>query len=306
MAKLLYIAGSGRSGSTLLDLLLGNHPEVSGLGEVHRLSVNPETRLCSCQEPIMECAYWRSRIETLCNMRDVLIDQWTDRLYTTRPKDKSLARRESANVTEIAAVLGSTGLVKLVSWFSRDAREQWQAAENSWDLYDVVATADNTQVVVDSTKNALRMKLLYMLRPRDSYVIHLVRDGRAVVASAQRRKDIPIEKAARKWRVANRNVELALKTISSNRVHRVRYENLCENTEAELRAICHFIGLEYDSRMLELKQREYHEIPGNPMLFRDSETQIVKDERWKQQLTNEEVSAFREVAQQYNAEYGYN
>ena len=31
---LCYIAGFGRSGSTVLDVLLGNHPEVLSLGEV--------------------------------------------------------------------------------------------------------------------------------------------------------------------------------------------------------------------------------------------------------------------------------
>ena len=32
-----YIVGSGHSGSTLTDLLLGTHPEIEGLGEVKRL-----------------------------------------------------------------------------------------------------------------------------------------------------------------------------------------------------------------------------------------------------------------------------
>lgn len=305
MPKLLYIAGSGRSGSTLLDLLLGNHPDISGLGEVHRLSENPEDRMCSCQNPVMECEYWRPRIELLCKWQDVSIDQWTKKLYTTRPKDKSLDRREKANLTEAIAVLGSARLLEMTGWVFKDAEEQWQAAKNSWKLYDVVGRSDYTQVVIDSTKNALRMKLLYMIRPRDCYIIHLVRDGRAVVASAKRRKGIPIKQGARKWRVANRNVELALKTVPSKQVYRLRYEDLCENTETELQKICQLIDLQYDSDMIELKQREYHEIPGNPMLFRKTETEIVKDERWKNELTTEEIDLFREVAQEYNVKYGY-
>jgi hypothetical protein len=238
-------------------------------------------------------------------LHDVTVEQWTNTLYTTKPEDKSIARRERTNLAEIAAGLGSLSAMKVISWFSQDASEQLQAARNSWNLFDVVAAADDTKVVVDSTKNAFRMKLLYMLRPHDFYVIHLVRDGRAVAASAQRRKDVPIRQAARKWRVANRNVEIALKTISSDQVHRLRYEDLCENTEAELKAICRFVSLKYDSDMIELKKREYHEVPGNPMLFRTAETEIVKDERWKSQLTSKEISDFQEVAQQYNAKYGY-
>lgn len=305
MPKLLYIAGSGRSGSTLLDLLLGNHRQISGLGEVHRLSDKPYSRQCSCQEPIMKCAYWRRRIRALCDMQNVPIEEWTNSLYVTRVKNKSLARREWANLTEIASVLGSGVLMRVVRWLSNEAEEQWQATNNSWDLYDVVATMDNSEVVVDSTKNALRMKLLYMTRPQDCYIIHLVRDGRAVVASAQRRKDIPITKAARRWRVANRNVELALMTVPSEQAMQLRYEDLCDNPEDQLRSICDFVGVEYQLDMPKLSKRESHEIPGNPMLFRETETTIVKDERWKSQLTAKEISEFQRVAGRYNLKYGY-
>ena len=32
--QIIYIMGYGRSGSTLLDIILGNHPEIQSLGEV--------------------------------------------------------------------------------------------------------------------------------------------------------------------------------------------------------------------------------------------------------------------------------
>ena len=35
--KILYIAGLGHSGSTILDLSLGSHPDITGLGEIYTL-----------------------------------------------------------------------------------------------------------------------------------------------------------------------------------------------------------------------------------------------------------------------------
>jgi hypothetical protein len=100
-------------------------------------------------------------------------------------------------------------------------------------------------------------------------------------------------------------VEFALKTIPKDRVYRVRYEDLCDDTENEMRAICQFIGIPYHPGVTKLTKRECHDIPGNPMLFRDTETEIVKDERWKQQLQSKEIRAFLDVASGYSNKYGY-
>ena len=42
--KIIYVFGAGHSGSTLKEDLLGCHPVLAGLGEVHRLSITPCTR----------------------------------------------------------------------------------------------------------------------------------------------------------------------------------------------------------------------------------------------------------------------
>ena len=59
MAKLIYIGGYGRSGSTLLEYLLASHPAVVACGEVerHLQSFGRKTR-CTCGLPIEECPIW--------------------------------------------------------------------------------------------------------------------------------------------------------------------------------------------------------------------------------------------------------
>lgn len=62
----IYVAGLGHSGSTLLELLLASHPDVVGLGEVglqvEMLLQNDPARIgqevCSCGIPWRECGFW--------------------------------------------------------------------------------------------------------------------------------------------------------------------------------------------------------------------------------------------------------
>ena len=56
----LYIGGDGRSGSTMLAALLGNHEGFFPIGEfrkVWRALTNDE--LCGCGESFSRCEFWR-------------------------------------------------------------------------------------------------------------------------------------------------------------------------------------------------------------------------------------------------------
>ena len=60
MAQVIYIAGYGRSGSTLLDMLLGSHPDISGGGELFRAAeifADPSAR-CTCGVTFDACEIW--------------------------------------------------------------------------------------------------------------------------------------------------------------------------------------------------------------------------------------------------------
>ncbi|MEX0986572.1 MAG: hypothetical protein WD052_03770 [Bacteroidales bacterium] len=63
MSKIIYIAGLGHSGSTILDMSLGTIPGVVGVGELKTLmddhSRNKHyTSVCSCGKPATECVVW--------------------------------------------------------------------------------------------------------------------------------------------------------------------------------------------------------------------------------------------------------
>lgn len=62
--KIVFILGIGRSGSTLLDVTLGSHPNFIGLGEVYATLRNDFNvldkykRTCTCGNTVDDCPFW--------------------------------------------------------------------------------------------------------------------------------------------------------------------------------------------------------------------------------------------------------
>src|SRR6185312_11260354 len=58
--RILSIAGAGRSGSTLLAMLLGGLPGCTAVGELRHIWERGviANRLCGCGEPFHECPFW--------------------------------------------------------------------------------------------------------------------------------------------------------------------------------------------------------------------------------------------------------
>lgn len=63
MKKIIYIAGLGHSGSTILDMALGSHPNIIGLGEIYAVFNSKnyknlfEKSTCSCGEKGKDCSF---------------------------------------------------------------------------------------------------------------------------------------------------------------------------------------------------------------------------------------------------------
>src|SRR5438105_2750282 len=58
--KLLYIASPSYSGSTLLALLLGAHPQIATVGELKgNVAGDFDQYLCSCGMRIADCGFWQ-------------------------------------------------------------------------------------------------------------------------------------------------------------------------------------------------------------------------------------------------------
>jgi hypothetical protein len=206
---------------------------------------------------------------------------------------------------ELALALGSARLLRLLRACSSQVARYCETAENSWSVVDAMAAVGGSRFVVDSSKSPVRLKLLCMMRPDRVRIVHLVRDGRAVTASAMRRRRMSASTAARIWKRDNRNLDVMLRTIPRRFMVDIHYEALCEDPARELKRICEFLGVAFEPEMLMLWERPVHNIPGNPMLFDRRLRTITQDERWRRDLSDHDVRAFEHTAGRLNRSLGY-
>jgi hypothetical protein len=84
MTRVVYVAGSSHSGSTLLHFVLGAHSRCVGLGEVAR-TLGPGAnglertlrRSCSCGSAVEDCVFWGEAISRMSRQQgDALEDQY--------------------------------------------------------------------------------------------------------------------------------------------------------------------------------------------------------------------------------------
>jgi len=193
--RLLYIVGSGRSGSTLLDLLLNNSPFIQSVGEMSSLSSHARTdaEKCTCGAAITQCSFWRAVEERV--RRRLSMPETERPLLAVDPRIRAEHLHWTARaLQEASLVLGWSPLYQLVA--NAFARRHLRAASNSQLWYEAIRSETGCPIVLDSSKDPRRCKILYLSGTADVRVIFLVRDGRAVAASHMRRRDMDMATAA--------------------------------------------------------------------------------------------------------------
>src|SRR4029079_17476436 len=95
--------------------------------------------------------------------------------------------------------------------------------------------------------------------------IHLIRDGRDVALSQRERviddEDVTMGAMAERWQRRIAAAREGADEVKPGIYLEVRYEDLVGDTEATLRRICEFIGLEFDAAMLDYHRRAGDRLP---------------------------------------------
>jgi hypothetical protein len=276
--KLIYILGSGRCGSTLLDLLLNGHSQILGLGEVVTLNSvfnpfnMPAGRKVGFQESYLP--FWQDVRRCYESLTDTAFAD----LNIRHPRWRTIPKLRADDIA---------------SW----------AYPNKM-LLASIQCVSGARMLVDASKFGQRLYLLQQSSFATIQVIHLVRDGRAVVNSYIRRYN-DFNAGLRLW------VTTALASFYLRRQFQhtdwlqVRYEHLAMRPEETLQNICAFLGLTFEHNMLAYRSRPYFGIGGNPLVMESEEERIVLDERWKQELSSKHQLIFATVAGWLNKLYGY-
>ena len=281
MYTVIYVMGYGRSGSTILDILLNQHPDVlSGgeVGELYRWLGAGET--CACHAPIRDCAFWRA-------VSEQHFAACTDALTRMAALQRSIE-----SLRNFPALLLSVNGRRRVEEYRRQVRS----------LFGSMALVSGRRWIVDSSKSAHyytgRALALERYAGLDVRAIHLVRDPRAVGWSMMRGEGSPerqtrvhrprlsFVRALGGWTVTN-----ALACVTARRLRRgalrVRYEDLCVNPGAVLQGIGEFVGLDVSEVIRTLEDgaslQVGHNIAGNRIRFQ-RRLAFRPDEEWREKL----------------------
>jgi hypothetical protein len=295
----LYIACRGHSGSTLLESLLGNHPEIFTTGEICHFGdyYQRADQYCACGALLAECPFWNNVVAALTSPQASAKSGW--------PTDTIRSGFLPAGYS--AVLLWFPLLFRLWQGLPGSlAQRNTHFLRNHWQLIAAVAQQSQARVIVDKSMSASRLLELYHTRPPGVHLkaIHLIRDGRANMYSMLRiSRDSPAD-LARQWQQINRNIVWVTRRIPPADRYDLRYEDLCRAPAETLAELCRFIGVSYDPAMVHLQSGTQHGIGGNPMRFRGDRA-ITLDERWKQQLSAADLAVFEKIAGKTNRAFGY-
>jgi hypothetical protein len=219
-----FIIGSGRSGNTLLRAILFSHrdiaipPESYVLGTVVRSF--PQISYLNWETVL------RMVVSTFANYPEFYT--WKTNLEEVFLAGKKLPKKNQ-------------GLDKIIDLVYRSYIEQNKPEARRW--------GDKTPL------NVFHLWWIDRIFPKAQY-IHIIRDGRDVVSSYLKAGIYKkVEKTAERW---SKSVYFS-RNFGNSLVHdryiEIRYEDLVQNPEKEIKKICVFLKIEYSEKMLNVRKR---------------------------------------------------
>jgi hypothetical protein len=309
--EILYVLSDNRSGSTLLDQLLGAHPDVVSVGELHWLSAyvrkdrtlyNPVHPLvCACGQAVMDCSFWASVQEAANRPLDSF--RLKPRFFRWQG-----AGSEGNSFRERMARLPMR-MIKRHPYFYKNPVghkivDGPTLARDSIALSNAILRASGRKIIVDSSKSALKFWSVYRQQPDNTKAVILVRDYRAVVYSKMKRGQ-SLEGAALGWRRKMEQIDFFTSGVADDRCHRLNFESLCADPTTELTALCAFLGIDFDNKMLSRPADNVHHIGGSPSKFDPGKRAISLDKRYEKAFDQDALNRMRDLVGDVADSWGY-
>ena len=270
----LYIAGDGRSGSTLIESLIADATGAVAVGEI-RMFLSAGFRWgarCGCGEPFTECAFWREVLD--------------EAMPGVGEADRAILERSGR------ALISNRRTLHLLRGRDAWSDDERRSAALHVDLYRAIARVSGTRLIVDSSKTPAYGLFLAAQPELDVRVVHLVRDGRAVAHSWTRRKtwkaaavgeqrlmkQLSTRRAARQWFTTNLFCEFLRNRV--DHAVTVRYEDLAADPTGVVERVLSELGVERSAAPSSTE----HGFLGNPIRFDSTPRAIVLDDAWTVEL----------------------
>jgi hypothetical protein len=296
--KVLYITGWDRSGSTLLDNMLGQLENFASTGELRYVwDVGlQQNRLCSCGTSFRDCAFWKDVFRAAFGGFDGI--EPTEMLKLRDEYDR-------ARFVLLRRATESSGI------------ETYRSALTK--IYRAITDVTGASVIVDSSKTQAQAYFLQGSPEIELHLVHLIRDPRAVAYSWQRKKlmgDLEGEYMAQfdpalssLWWDANHVATELLRRTHSSGYLRIRYEDLVSAPRTTLVQILSLLGR--GSTPLPFIQdgavslRPVHGIAGNPSRFQRGQVKLRIDDEWRKKLNRRHMLLVSVLTGPLLVRYGY-
>lgn len=295
--KLVYLACPGHSGSTLLAFLLGAHPRIATVGELKVVPASfRDGSDCSCGVLLRECEFWARVNERL---REDGLDLADPAFRTHAGGASKLDRVVVGQVRGATAELARSAAIAVLP----PARRRWtQTIRCNAALMRAILEETGRPMILDTSKDASRLRYLQESGRFDIRVLHLVRDGRAVAWSLIR-KGVDSRQAAAEWVSEHEQAARLRAKFGAGRWLTFQYERLCEDPDSTLAEICRFLGITADAALMQFRSWDSH-ILGNRMRL-SREQGIRLDTSWRAALGGDALAAVEAVVSAMNRKFGY-
>lgn len=272
---LIYIAGFGRSGSTLVEDFLQRNYDAVGLGELffiwERGAIRNER--CSCGQSFLDCPFWT----------EVLADAFG-----------ALTQADYAEFNRL--FLATRGEYPIPGTMDRAAEmASGRFGEVARALYAAIFKRLGSSMLIDSSKYPLYGAMLGAAGAGDPLPLHIYRDPRAVAASWQRLRKRPEANGEQQYMARSRSVltsamrwfwfnhtALQLRELGSSPGISLGYEQFCASPDSVIAEIAETFALAPRTAQVESIG---HSVSGNPSRFTGGFGEIRLDEGWKTELT---------------------
>jgi hypothetical protein len=283
-ASVLYIVGATRSGSTLLERMLGAITGWVNVGELVSIFTRGVVlnEPCGCGDRFDACPFWREVGQRAFGGWDQKHARLTLEFRRAAVRERYLPR----------LLLGSAE--RTPHW--REARQYVQTFET---LHCAISEVTGATVIVDSSKDAIHGLYMSRCSATDFRPLQLVRDPRGVAFSWSKRNIYrpnsvagntpmnvyPPRHAASMWNHAN---FWAAVLRTQARSTTVRYEELVERPLPCIARALNSLALEAADlehvAKTDVALATSHSISGNPALYAADRIDLRLDDVWRTEL----------------------
>lgn len=248
--KIIYIAGSGRSGSTLLSVLLSQGSDVINVGQSRSFfRVFQQNVPCSCGETLQSCTVW-SKVAAKFSAGEPAT--------TTLMKVKKRMNLLVGDMAEPASVLMQTKKLmnqffsasrNLTDWGDERQHKELAAGHRQFinelgRFLRMVTEVTDAEILVDSSKSPELALALSLVDGVDIWVLNLVRDPRAVATSWEKKSGRSMAmKQTTEWAYRQKVLE-QWSQILAERSKVVKYEDFTAAPQDTVNDILRWAGAE--------------------------------------------------------------